>query len=99
MAKKLSKYDLYATVAIMRRPKITPIHEPGALKRCRQCSEMRLSLQAQPSGRVCDRPDFSHHRIGGRAKRLYPPERERMAKRWERRFAATNLTCKTGAKC
>jgi hypothetical protein len=46
--------DTHQTVAlgVVRRPKSTPIHELERYMRCKDCSDARLSLQAQPSGRA-----------------------------------------------
>jgi hypothetical protein len=52
--------NTHQTVAldIVRRPKTTPVHELERYMRCKDCSELRLSLQAQPSGGAAAKQDF-----------------------------------------
>jgi hypothetical protein len=51
--------DTHQTVAldIVRRSKTTPIHELERHMRCKDCSEVRLSVQAEPSGRAAGDKD------------------------------------------
>jgi hypothetical protein len=75
--------NTHQTVAldIVRRPKATPIHELERYMRCRQCSELRRYLQAQPSGRVARNQDHGERSavalVAGRAVNCGLDARER----------------------